>query len=286
VEVAVRSDYTTVGHVTVDVLDDGTRRVGGSAFYAALQAARLGARARVLTRGVESELEELLAPFAAEIELEVQPAPQTTTLLTSGSGPGRRQQVLAWAGAIDPPRELDTAILHLAPVARETPAGWSGQADFVGLTPQGLLRAWGPDGAVSLAPPSEDRAALAEVARGCHALVLNEQERAYAGALLDAARDAGATVAVTAGERPGTILLADGGELMLEPAAIETPRQDLGAGDVFAAAFFIALSAGEGPLGAGAFGAAAAAVHMGGSGATDIGDRDAVQARLSPARRR
>ena len=40
----LRFDYTTVGHVTADVLGDGSRRPGGSAFYSALQAARLGQR--------------------------------------------------------------------------------------------------------------------------------------------------------------------------------------------------------------------------------------------------
>ena len=44
-------DYTTVGHVTIDVLDDGSRRAGGTAFYSALQAARLGRRALIVTRG-------------------------------------------------------------------------------------------------------------------------------------------------------------------------------------------------------------------------------------------
>jgi len=37
-----RFDYTAVGHVTIDVMPDGSRRPGGGAFYAALQAARLG----------------------------------------------------------------------------------------------------------------------------------------------------------------------------------------------------------------------------------------------------
>ena len=67
----MRFDYTTVGHVTVDVMADGSRRPGGSAFYSALQAARLGLRARVITRGVApSEIEELLGALRGELELE------------------------------------------------------------------------------------------------------------------------------------------------------------------------------------------------------------------------
>ena len=84
-----RFDYAAVGHVTIDVLADGTRRPGGTAFYSALQASRLGLRTLILTRGAPREIEQLLAPYRAELELEVQPAEQTTTLHTSGSGAER-----------------------------------------------------------------------------------------------------------------------------------------------------------------------------------------------------
>jgi hypothetical protein len=55
-----RFDYTTVGQVTVDVMPDGSRQPGGTAFYSALQASRLGLRTLILTRGVTSEIEQLL----------------------------------------------------------------------------------------------------------------------------------------------------------------------------------------------------------------------------------
>ncbi len=40
------------------------------------------------------------------------------------------------------PLTLDTRILHLAPIARETPSHLAGDSRFVGLTPQGLVRHW------------------------------------------------------------------------------------------------------------------------------------------------
>ena len=55
-------DYTTVGHVTVDVMGDGSRRPGGSAFYSALQAARLGARTLIVTQGVPGESASCSSP--------------------------------------------------------------------------------------------------------------------------------------------------------------------------------------------------------------------------------
>jgi len=69
-------DYVTVGHVTRDAIEHPTRgtlyRVGGSAFYSALQAARLGLRALILTQGVPGEIEELIEPYRDELELRVE----------------------------------------------------------------------------------------------------------------------------------------------------------------------------------------------------------------------
>jgi sugar/nucleoside kinase (ribokinase family) len=273
-------EYTTVGHVTIDVIEDGSRRAGGTAFYSALQAARLGRRALILTRGVAREIEEMIEPYRDELELRVLPAQQTTTLRTVGSGSDRSQRVLAWAGPIAENLALDTSILHLAPVARESPARWRGRTAFVGLTPQGLAREWSAhDGQIGATTPT-DAATL--VAERCHAIVLSQHERASCASLIARARAAGAVVAVTDGARPATILPPGGrgGSVELEVPAIEHPADDLGAGDVFAAALFVALDEGRSPLEAASFANAAAAVRMQGAGAGAIGGLAAIEARL------
>jgi len=288
-------DYTTVGHVTVDVMPDGSRQAGGTALYSALQASRLGLRTLILTQGVPGEIEALLGAHRAEFDLEIAPSRQTTTLATSGAGLQRSQRVLAWAGELAGDLAVDSAILHLAPVARETPARWLGQSSFLGLTPQGLVRAWtsgeldglaagdgqGPGrdapGVLSLVSPSAQAELVAE---RCDAVVLSEYERAGASSLIAAATRAGAAVAITNGGKPGTLIAPDGTRAQLSVARIEQPRDDLGAGDVFAAAFFVALSEGQSIAAAGAFANAAAAVRIQGSGIEAIGDRSAIEARL------
>jgi 1D-myo-inositol 3-kinase len=271
-------DYTTIGHVTIDVLDDGSRRAGGTAFYSAVQAARLGHRTLIVTQGRPAEVEELLEPHRNELELRVLPAPHTTTLRTRGYGSTRSQSMLAWAGAIDAGLTLDTSILHLAPIARESPSDWRGRTPFVGLTPQGLAREWGGAGAqIRSAQPAPDAAA---VASRCHAVVVNEQERASCAGLLDGARVAGAVVAVTAGAQPTTILEPGRPALARDVPGLEHPVEDLGAGDVFAAAFFIALSERRSAPDAASFANAAAAVRMSGVGAGAIGDLQTIDARL------
>ncbi len=279
-------DYTTIGHVTVDVLPDGSRRAGGAAFYSALQAARLGLRTLIVTRGVEREIEALLEPYLGELELRVLPATRTTTLETLQSAPdgdgadaARRQRMLAWAGPIAQDVLVETAILHLAPVARESPSRWRGVAAFVGLTPQGLVREWSAaDAEVRIC---EATPAAAGVARRCDAIVVSELEADSCAGLIAAASAAGAVVAVTSGARPNTILTPGNAPIELNVPPIDRALDDFGAGDVFAAAFFVELSDGCLPAQAAAFANAAAAVRLGGAGAGAIGSRAEIEARLS-----
>jgi sugar/nucleoside kinase (ribokinase family) len=268
-----RIDYTTVGHVTCDVLEDGSRRPGGGAFYSALQAARLGQRTLIVTKGEPTEVNELLAPYRDELEVRVLPAEHTTTLATSGIGAQRRQRVLAWAGAITEALVLDTSILHLAAVARETPMSWSGRADFVGLTPQGLVREWRQDGEMWLAQLDP-----CTLPRHFDALVLSDRERDWCGPLFakHGPSVVDGPIAVTAGSAPTEIRLPDGTVECVPVAPRTAPRDDLGAGDVFAAAFFIALREGRDPAEAAAYGHAAAAVRLAGTGAAAVGDTQAI----------
>ncbi len=273
---SVRFDYTTVGHVTADVLSDGSRHPGGTAFYSALQAARLGQRALILTQGAPSEIEALLEPYRSELELEIIAAEHTTTLRTSGRGLARSQRLLAWAGAIGEELAVDSSILHLAPVARETPGRWRGRAGFVGMTAQGLVRDWvGPDRQIRHGPPDRER-----IPDRCDAMVLGEAEEPSCEELIGRFATAGTVVAVTAGPSPTTLLLPGDEALTVEVPALERPADDMGAGDVFAAAFFIALSEGRTAVAAAQFANAAAAVRMSGSGAQAIGDRAAIETRL------
>ena len=269
--------YTAVGHVTIDVMPDGSRRAGGAAFYSALQAARLGLRARVLTQGRPSEIEAALEPYRGELELDILAAPRTTTLAGTGSGSERKQRVLAWAGPMPEDLELDDDILHLAPVARECPRSWRGRSRFVGLTPQGLLRTWRAEGdEFSLQAPAD----VGDLARRADAIVVSEHERSSCAALLTDARRAGAVVAVTAGRRPCTLLPPKGAAIELPVPPVAGVLDDLGAGDVFAAAFFIALAGGRSPVAAASFANAAAAVRVRGEGAGAIGDRASIEGRM------
>lgn len=305
---ASRFDYVAVGHVTRDVIEDhpgGTvSQPGGSAFYSALQATRLGLRTLIVTQGVPLEITALLEPFSDELDLRVIPAKDTTTLSTRGSGAQRSQRLLAWAGPIVEPLTLDTEILHLAPVARETPLTWQGRARFVGLTPQGLVRRWelGEDvplvqldtgsllGDVPLATGAHEALAgdispvdldLRALPQRFDAAVISEDECKSCHALFAVARCGGAYVAVTAGSRPATVHLptpAAGSVVQTGVPRVVEARDDLGAGDVFAAAFFVSLNEGRSPLAAATFGNAAASLRIAGTGPGTIATRARIEA--------
>jgi hypothetical protein len=299
-----RFDYVTVGHVTRDAIAHPTKgtlyRVGGSAFYSALQAARLGLRTLILTQGVPAEIEELLSPYRDELELQVIPAEHTTTLSTHGTGSSRAQGMLAWAGPIVEPIVVDTAILHLAPVARETPVSWEGRAGFVGITPQGLVRGWREDdgppvvqrdtspllGEIPLAAPASevlprDISAVALEANllpeRFDAAVLAEHECPHCQVLFQAARRHRAVIAVTAASRPTTVHLAESDSVMRTPfPPVTLVRDEIGAGDVFASAFFVALAEGRAPLEAAVFANAAASARISGEGPNAVARRERI----------
>jgi hypothetical protein len=305
----VHFDYTTIGHVSVDVMPGGARRAGGSAFYSALQAARLGQRSLIITQGVKEDIEDLLAPYRSELELQIVPAIETTTLQSGADRGSHAQRLLAWAGRMREGIEVNSSIVHLAPIARETPRRWSGSADFIGLTPQGLVRAWaGARGEIrpvellpALLPQRWDAAVISETEReSCAGLIPAAAPRRTPGRGPAAAGgDAGpgiasdetasavanrGVVAVTAGAGPTSIHMQDGGVVRVRVPAVDDFHDDVGAGDVFAAAFFIALREGRTPRAAAAFANAAAAVRIAGAGSDSIGDRTAVEARLAASR--
>jgi sugar/nucleoside kinase (ribokinase family) len=294
-----RFDYTAAGHVTVDVLADGTTQPGGGAFYSALQASRLGLRALVITRGRAPEIERLLEPYATELDVQVQPANDTTTLQSCAPDAAAGQRVLAWAGPLEPPRAVDSEILHFAPVARETGRHWNGRARFIALTPQGLIRTWSAIGEQMRASElSRD-----QLPERVDAVVLSEHERPWCGVLFAAPPapserakldgDGGAAgaalpqplVAVTAAHRATVLHHPPAKPLALAVPRVRRVVDDVGAGDVFAAAFFCALASDTAPREAAAFANAAAAVRLSGCGADAVGTREAVENRVHSAAR-
>jgi 1D-myo-inositol 3-kinase len=245
------------GHVTLDRMAGGVFP-GGSAHYAARALAALGASVRVLTAAGPDFPREALAGA----EAEVLAAAATTAFENVYAADGARlQRVGAVAPALDPARVPPAwrrpDLLVLAPVAGELDvAAFVGSvaARFTGLCVQGLVRAIGADGAVRPRPLEVEPAALARV----DAAVLGEDEARGDPGLAARLAAAVPVVALTRGVRGCEIVARRRSfRVGVHPAREVDPT---GAGDVFAAGFFLALARGADPVDAARLGAAAASV--------------------------
>jgi sugar/nucleoside kinase (ribokinase family) len=270
-------DYVLVGHVARDVLG-AKLQLGGTVVYAGATAARLGRRVGIVTAG-EAWLRN--EPAFAATAVELVPSPETTTFEHIGGPQGRSLLLLARAASIPadavPAAWRRNSIIHLAPVANELALdmGVVLQGGTVVATLQGWMRSFAADGA---AGPAVDRA-------------LDLPLECFAAAVLSAEDLAGNDkVARQIASRVPVVVVtrgADGcavcqGEDVVEFPAFPAQVVDTtGAGDVFAAAFFIRLNETDDVAESARFATAAAALSIEGEGFSRIPDRATVAARLS-----
>jgi sugar/nucleoside kinase (ribokinase family) len=241
-------DYLVIGQIVCDIQADGSGVLGGTALYSALTAARLGARVGVLTRGrygerIDSIDVPSLEPYSEQLTIITQSAETPTFFVNEYVGSRRTQTIRRWAGPIDlrglPPHWANARVIHLGPVAREidTHQALSLSPGFLGITPQGWMREWPMErgGRVRHVPLRLPPELLART----DTIVVSDEEIAQARAAVEwvGARRIGV---VTLGPN-GCNLLYAGHRVELPGYPVKTV--DLtGAGDVFAAAFFLKAS--------------------------------------------
>ncbi|MBI3158882.1 MAG: hypothetical protein HYZ26_04715 [Chloroflexi bacterium] len=256
-------EYLLLGHITLDHTPEGAR-LGGTALYSALTACALGQRVGLVTAWGE----ELPLPVHPNLQVVNLSAEVSTTFRLDYGPEGRRLTLLARAAELDyyhiPELWRAAALVHLGPVAGEVNTGILSRFEptQVCLTPQGWLRGWDAEGTVHPADWLEADYAL----RRCRAAALSRQD--LPAQRLDAFALAAPLLAVTDGPRPGTIYV-DGEELSFTPPAA-AEIDPTGAGDIFAAAFFIRLQAGAAPLEAAEFASRLAADSIGRIGLAGI----------------
>jgi sugar/nucleoside kinase (ribokinase family) len=271
-------DYLAVGHATADVHADGRVVLGGAVSYAARAAAALGQRAGVVTRAAAGFPPELPAGVAWNSV----DSPATTTFSNRYDSQGRREQMLhalapAMAAADVPADWRRVGILHLAPIDHEIGPDIAAAvaAGFVGLTPQGWLRAL----AVGSAVVATTWQAPAGMLVGVDAVVLSDEDVGAAPGCIEWLAEQVPVLAVTRG--PAGVRAYAGGRVIDQPAFPARVVDPTGAGDTFAAAFFIRLHETGDVAGALAFAAAAAALAIEAVGVTGLADRAAVEARMA-----
>lgn len=235
-------DYLAVGHVAADITPTGVQ-LGGTVSFAALTARALGMRVGIVTSsGKDAPLQALDG-----IQIVNIPSEFSTTFENIKTESGRKQTLHHQAAPIllehIPQVWRNAPIIHLAPIARELdstlPERLSGS--LLGITPQGWMRTWDENGQVTAT-----------------AWENNEQALRYAGAVVmsveDVNRDLSAggcaelveemahhtrILCLTEGEN-GAVLYWNGDRRRFRPIEVEEVDAT-GAGDIFAAAFFVRL---------------------------------------------
>ncbi len=238
-------EYLVIGHICADLHPDGKVVLGGTALYSALTAARLGWRTAVLTRGiygrsVHGHEVPSLEQFADELSIIVQDAGSTTMFVNTYVAGRRTQQLPHWAGQIDlrglPPHWRNAKIVHLGPIAQEIDTKQTGgiTAEFLGATPQGWMREW-PKPAGGRVHTTHLRLPP-KLVGGLDGIVVSDEEIA----------DCRDTVEAVGSRRIGAITMGENGSRVIfggdheHVAAYKVNVADhTGAGDTYAAAFFI-----------------------------------------------
>ena len=281
-------DLVVIGAASRDITPDDPRgwRLGGSAAYCALAAARLGLRVGCLL-GVDAEASaahELSLLEAAGVDLRrvaLERGPVFENIERDGH---RRQRWLSECAPLAPaalPKDWRGARgWLLVPIAGELPGEWSAapKSDAViGVGWQGMLRKFAADGWVrGIAPELSTLLAAA-------GLVVASVNDLPSGATIASLRMLApqATIVLTAGERGGVVVHLSGltRYRAIPATAVVDPT---GAGDVFLAALMVGWLLKGGPTTSATlrFAAAAASCVVEGPGLSAVPTQARVAERL------
>jgi len=234
---AVHPDYLVIGHITKD-LYNGAYQIGGTATYSALTARSLGYRAGIVSsNGPDIDLSRL----PSDVLVQLRASAASTTFENVYHDGQRRQHIGAQAallrGSDVPVPWQSSSIVHLGPVAQEVDEAIVERltGSLLGLTPQGWMRRWDKDGIVHPSPWKPSDALLARA----DALILSREDVGNDTAQIQRLVARVRLVVLTAGWKGATVYHRG------QVRAFDAPRvqevDPTGAGDIFAAAFLVAL---------------------------------------------
>lgn len=227
-------DYLLIGHLTQDLQDDGSFRLGGTVSYAGLTARALGRTPCILSVGnPATPLHDL-----ENIELTLIPSANTTQFHNIPTDKGRKQYLYNQANQIQiqhiPQEWSNPGIVHIAPVYHDLDPIILAQFphSLVCLTPQGWMR-----------KTDENKQIHPQTLQGfekwlgyAQAIVLSMED--LQGDLKEADRLASYTQTLVVTQREKGALVYHNGKQIHFPAPKVKLLDDTGSGDIFAACFF------------------------------------------------
>jgi sugar/nucleoside kinase (ribokinase family) len=265
-------DYLVIGHITIDQTPQGPR-LGGGVTYSALTARALGLRVGIVTSwGQEIPLGPL-----SDLPIINYPSETSTSFENISTNQTREQYIHSIASSLylntipDPWRSA--SIVHLAPVAQEVDPSLvrNFPTALIALTPQGWLRTW--DRTKHVRSTEWPEASFVLQRAGAAVISINDVDNNEIR--VEEMASACRVLAVTEGAR-GTRLYWNGDIRRFRPPEVKE-IDNIGAGDIFAAAFFVRLFTTRDPWEAARFATLLSAYSVTRSGLDSIPTSEEIQ---------
>lgn len=230
--------YIAIGHICRDIVPGGYT-LGGTVSFSARMAHALGIDAAILSSAAD-DIHELTRPLYG-IKMHIVPSDESTTFHNQYTPAGRTQHLMGRASDIQQ-KHMPTAwknpdLIHIAPVANEVSSELISAfpSSFIGVTPQGWMRTWADNQQVLYRTWSSADAVLP----AAHAVVMSIEDVAHDAALVHDYGEQAHCLVVTHGAH-GADIYQYGEQTHIEAPNVQEV-DPTGAGDIFAAAFFIHL---------------------------------------------
>lgn len=230
-------DYLVIGHITQDVGPDGFVP-GGTASYSSLTAHAFGMRVGILT----SYAQDVILPDLRDIQVVSTISENSTVFENKYTKGGRHQRILSRAEILHPNQIPQTwaspKIVHLGPIADEVDPSFlrAFPNSFVGVTPQGWYRSWDADGKVSFKNYIEAKHYLLYA----DAVVLSIEDLQFDEGIIADLVYGIRVLVITEGSCGARVYW--NGDVRNFRAPEKEEVDATGAGDIFAASFFIRLT--------------------------------------------
>ena len=265
----------SIGHVSKDRLPDGDFTHGGSVIYCSVAARRFGWQPEIIT-ACDSGFKP--PDSLADVLWHLIHSPVSTTFRNEYGPSVRTQTIEAVASDIGatqiPPQCRQATLVHLAPLAQEVdPAILSLFPDaFLVSTPQGWLREWNDAGAVRAARWPDAQEVLPQL----EAAVVSIEDISGDWTIAETWASLVPILVVTQDEK-GCTVFHQGKKEHVPPRASRVVAPT-GAGDIFAAIFFILLFETRNAVRAACLANIAASMFLEGPGIENVPARDDVEA--------
>ncbi len=267
-----RIDYLVVGHLTKDLTPSGPR-TGGTASFSSLTALAMGLKVGIVTAS-SPDLDRSRLHGISIVNI---PSEVSTTFENVYTDAGRIQFCYKQAPMLDvssiPDAWRETPIVHLGPLVREiTPALTKAfPQSLLGMTPQGWLRSWDESGRVSPCDWPEARFMLGNA----QAAVISVEDVQGNESRIEEMASAIKILVVTEAANGARVFWNGDIKHFQPPKMLEVDAT--GAGDIFAAAFFIRLHATNDPWEAARFATKLAAFSVARTGLDSIPSQKEIQ---------